>query len=259
MDEYTRLKATLESYLDKPDVEITNQEISIYTLQQILTNKLESLRKIQFDSDFPNEINNSYTVIQKVGRIFKKKVSICERPCNRVMATCDGKKSHITFSFICKESRFGSEYLTICKDVDSDEIYFENYNADKDFVVKHYDRIHEYFTTLEHFSMLYQGGVGGSGKSIEQTLSDGFFDIKIICDTYGRIDTGTKISTEVDKENMFTREWLKRQTLKEFYTEHEEEILRKIPVSIDSLNYTFKTIVTDALSKMNIPVLVKKK
>ncbi len=259
MDEYTRLKTTLESYLDMPDVEITNQEISIYTLQQILTNKLEELRKIQFDSNFQDEINNSYTVIQKVGRIFKKKVSICERPCNRVMATCDGKKSHITFSFICKESRFGTEYLTICKDIDSDEIYFENYKTDKDFVVKHYDRINEYFTTLEHFSMLYQGGVGGSGKSIEQTLGDDFLDIKIICDTYGRIDTTTKINSSIDKENMFTREWLKRQRLKDFYMEHEEAILRKIPVPIESLNYTFKTIVADALSKMNVPVLAKKK
>ena len=136
MDEYTKLKTTLEAYLDMPDVEITNHEISIYTLQQILNNKLEELRKIQFDSDFKDEINNSYTVIQKVGRIFKKKVSICERPCNHVMASCDGKKSHITFSFTCKESRFGAEYLTICKDVDSEEIYFENHQADKDFVVK---------------------------------------------------------------------------------------------------------------------------
>lgn len=259
MDEYTKLKTTLEAYLDMPDVEVTHHEISIYTLQQILNSKLEELRKIQFDSDFKDEINNSYTVIQKVGRIFKKKVSICERPCTNVMASCDGKKSHITFAFTCKENRFGTEYLTICKDVDSEEIYFENHKADKDFVVKHYDRINECFTTLEHFSMLYQGGIGGSGKSIEQTLGDNFFDIKIICDTYGRIDTTTKISSSVDKENMFTREWLKRQTLKEFYTEHEEEILRKIPVTIECLNYTFKTIVTDALSKMNVPVLVKKK
>ena len=48
------------------------------------------------------------------------------------------------------------------------------------------------------------------------------------------------------------------ERLKDFYTEHEEEILRKIPVPIESLNYTFKTIVSDALSKMNVPVLVKK-
>ena len=59
MDEYTKLKTTLEAYLDMPDVEVTHHEISIYTLQQILNSKLEELRKIQFDSDFKDEINNS--------------------------------------------------------------------------------------------------------------------------------------------------------------------------------------------------------
>jgi len=259
MDEYTRLRNKLEEYLIQPDVELTDTKLSVYHLLQIVDKRLEELRKIQIESTFQEEINKSRTTIQKIGRVFKKKVLVCERPCSCIMSFCNGKKSSITFGFKAPKSKFGTEYLKVSKDVDSDQIYFDGYNSDKEFVEKHYDRINEHFNTLEEYSRLYQGGVGNSGGDVNQIICDGFFHIKVTCDTYGRTSSFTSITSEEDKEGMYTREWLQRPTLKNIYTEHEEEILRKIPVDINSLNYTFKTIVTDAISKVNVPQLVKRK
>ena len=141
MDEYTRLRNKLVDYLNRPDIELSENEISVYTLCELIKDKLEKLRKTQFESTFPEEINKSYSVIEKVGRVFKKKVSIGERPCTQIMCSCNGTKSEITFCFRVKESRFGTEYLTICKDVNSDQIYFDRHSGDKNFVEKHYVRI----------------------------------------------------------------------------------------------------------------------
>ncbi len=259
MDEYTRLKTKIESYLELPEVELTEEVISVGTLINILESGLERLRKTQFDTKFQDEINKSHTIIEKVGRVFKKKVSVCTRQCNYINASCDGKKSQITFGFKNKENKFGTDYLTICKDIDSDQIYFDRFGGDKEFVEKHYDRINEFFEILEVYSSIYQGGVGGSGTSISQQLSDGFFDIEIVCDTYGRVKSTTTVNKEVDESGVFTREWFQRQTLSELYKENSEEILKRIPVDISSLNYTMQTLVKEASSKQNVPVLVKKK
>ena len=259
MDEYTRLRNKLEAYLNKPDIELSENEISVYMLRELIKDKLEGLRKIQFDSDLPEEINKSYTIMERVGRIFKKKDSLCQRQCTQVTSSCNGTKSKITFRFKVKDSYMGSQYLTICKDMDSDQIYFDLYQADKEFVERHYDRISEHFSILEEFSKLYQGGVGGSGKSVEQTISDGFFNIEIESDTYGRTTIKTTLTKTEDKEELFTREWFQRKTLKELYKENEDDILKKIPLSIDSLNYTYQTIVKSAISKQNVPQLVKRK
>ncbi|MBQ7104611.1 MAG: hypothetical protein IJN90_02010 [Bacilli bacterium] len=259
MDEYTRLKNKLEAYLNMPDVELTENEISIYALRELIKDKLEELRKIQFDSDLPEEINKSYTIIERVGRVFKKKISMCQRQCTQVMSYCNGNKSEITFCFKVKDSCVGSEYLTICKDMDSDQIYFDRHHADKEFVERHFDRISEHFSILEEFSKLYQGGVGGSGKGVGEIISDGFFNIEIESDTYGRTNIKTTLTKTEDKEGLFTREWFQRQTLKELYQEEEDDILKKISVSINSLNYTYQTIVKSAISKQNVPQLVKRK
>ena len=259
MDEYTRLRTMLEEYLNKPDVELTDSEISVYALCELVNDKLEELRKIQFDSNLPEEINKSYTVLERVGRAFKKKTSMCQRQCTQVMSSCNGTTSEITFCFKVKESRFGSEYLSICKDVNSDQIYFDRHSADKQFVERHFDRISEHFSILEEYSKLYQGGVGGSGKGIEQSISDGFFDVKIKSDSYGRTNVTTTLTTSADKEGMYTREWFQRPTLRDIYKENKDDILRKIPISINDLNYTYKTIVKQAIRKQNVPQLVKRK
>lgn len=260
MDEYTRLKNKLLEYINMPDVELSEDEISVYALRELIKTKLEELRKIQFESTFKDEINKSNTIIQKVGRIFKKSNSICEKPCTNIMASSDGKTSNITFCFQNKNSYFGSEYLTICKDFDSDQIYFSQHQrTDKSFVEKHYDRISEHFAILEEFSELYQGGIGGSGKGIGQTVTDGFFSLVIQSDSYGRTSIHTTLTQEEDKEKMYERQWLHRKSLQEIYTENEDTFLKKISVPIASLNYTYKTIAETAISKNNVPQLVKRK
>lgn len=259
MDEYTRLRTIIEDYLNAQDVELSENEISVYQLKILIDQKLMELRNIQFDSTFKDEINKSRSAIQKIGRVFNKNQSICNNPCESITSSCDGKTSYITFWFEVKNSHLGRDWLTVCKDVDSDQIYFDRNKTDKSFVEKHYDRIIEHFNILEEYSRLYQGGVGNSGKDVKQNITDGFFYINLSSDTYGRTSILTTLPAEIDKEKMYQREWLHRKTLKDIYSENADTILRKIPVDINSLNYTYKTIVREAISKQNVPQYVKRK
>lgn len=173
------------------------------------------------------------------------------------MSSCDGQKAEITFGF--KYTSIKDNFLKICKDIDSDQIYFaENYNTDKEFVEKYYDQICEYFRILEEFNSLYQSRVGISGQGAEQIFSDGFLDVRFSYDAWGRTCVLTSINSQADPQRIYLREWVKRQTLSNYIKENEETILRKIPIAISELNYTTKTIVEEHLSKINAPQLKKK-
>lgn len=256
MDEYTRLRNELESYMEMPDIEMDKNQLSLYDLYRIVDTKLEELRRIQFDSDFKDEINKDQ---RKIGRLFKKKVNVSDHACKKITSLCNGKKSEITFRFDAPHSYFGSEALSIYKDIDSDEIYFGHSKTDKPFVEKYYDRICDFFSILEEFSALYQGGVGSCGEDNKQVFSDGFLDIKLSYDTYGRVYITPIINSHSDPERIYNREWLKRQTLSEYVKENQDTILKKIPAKISELNYTTKTIVENYLSKINAPQLIKKR
>lgn len=252
MDEYTKLKTKIESYLNMPEVELTQEIVSVYMLNKILNHGLERLRNVKLGDSLKDEVNRGRTIVEKVGRVFKKKGI-----CSHVMTSCDEKTARITFCFITPESRTGSKYLKVYRDVNSDQIYFDRHGSDKSFVEKHYDSINEYFDILEEYNALYTSGI--DGKDINQIFTDGFFIIDIICTTFGKVEMITTLNEEIDKERIFTREWFQRQTLQDFYHEHEDEILKRIPINISGLNYTMQTLVRDAASKQNIPILVKTK
>jgi len=254
MAEYTRLRKELESYFEMSDVELNENQISAYDLYKIVNDKLHELRKIQFESTFKDEINKGFIITKKVSKLFKKEESSTGKRCTTVMTANNCKTSTITFGFSKSNHIIDTEYLTICRDIDSDEIYFDKYSfVDKAFVMKHYDCISETFNTLEEFSKLFQGGVGTGGNGAQQVFTDGFLEITLSYDSYGRIDTDIKIDEKEDKEDIYNRDWLKRKKLSEYVFENKETILRKIPINIDELNYTTKTIVEGYLSKINVP------
>lgn len=252
-DEYTRLKLKLEEYLIQPDVNLSKDIISAYDLYQIVDNKLQELRDIKLGDDFKNEINKGH-IIRKVSSLFKKNDTCTNRLCTKITASSNGQKSSIFLCFGTPDYISYKSFLDICKDKDSDEIYFENYNVDKTFVEKHYERINKIFDKLEEFSSLYQNNNGG-----KQDLSDDFFDITLEYDSFGRTNIYIKISQYEDKEKIYEREWLKRQKLSDFVLENKEAILSKIPINISKLNYTTRTIVEEAINKINGPQLVKKR
>lgn len=252
MDEYTRLKIKIESYLDKPDVEMSENEISMYDLHQIVDSRLAELRSIQVDPKLKDEINKNL-IGKKIRKIFKKNKSSAGKICSCIMSSCDSQKSVITFGFEHSSSTIKNYFLKVYKDIDSDQIYFGEFYTDKEFVEEYYDQISEYFRILEEFNSLYQSRVGTSGQGAKQVFSDGFLDVSFSYDTLGRTCVLTTLNPKVDPEKIYLREWLKRKTLSDYIKENEETILRKIPININELNYTTKTIVEEHLSKINAP------
>lgn len=79
MDEYTRLKTKLETYLEKPDIELSENEISMYDLHQIVDYKLTELRSIQINPQFQDEINKDLTSSKKIRKLFHKKTPNFEK------------------------------------------------------------------------------------------------------------------------------------------------------------------------------------
>lgn len=260
MDKYTELKEILKSYLEKTDIELTKEQISAYYLYKIVDEKLEKLRNVSFDQEIIKKINKGLS-LRSIGKFFDKSNSIFYLKCQNLYVQCNMRTSILEFQFAPSERNldYKRRCLDIRKEVGIDEIYFGSKMIDKQFVTKYFDEISEIFNVLEEFSALYQGGVGNVGKDSKILFSDGFFDIVFHYDSYGRTDIDISIKKEIDPENIYYRNWFERQKLSDYVEENKEEILRKIPVNMNELNYTTNTIIKESTSKMNIPVLVKKK
>lgn len=261
MDAYTKLKNEISSYLEMPDVELSENQISAFDLYKIVDAKLEELRKINFNQKIIKDINKGLT-LRRMGKSLTKGKVISHLKCQDVTPQCNGERASINFHFISPrepDDIWQSKSLCICKEVGSDEIYFGSNFSDKKFVAKYYDQISEIFSVLEDFSELYQGGVGCCGEDSKQVFSDGFIDVTFKYDTCGRTSISIGIKEETDPEKVYNREWFQRQSLSDYVKENGETLLRKIPVDINELNYTTSTIIKDYTSKMNVPVLTKKK
>jgi len=255
MDEYTRLKNEIDAYLEMPDVELTDQQISAYDLYRIVNDKFKKLREINFNQKIIKDINRGLG-LRRISAPLKKEKGVSHLECNSVTLQCNGEKSSIDFLFISPSNPsdiWRHVSLYICKEVDNDEIYFGSNTSDKNFVAKYYDQISEMFITLEEFSKLYQGGVGSCGKDSTQVFSDDFIDVTFNYDTYGRTDISIDIKEGADPQGIYNRKWFQRQSLSDYVKENTNTILRKIPINIDELNYTTKTIVESCLSKINVP------
>jgi len=257
MDEYVRLKNEIDKYIEKDEIELSNDVISAHDLYMLVDDSLKELREIQFDSNFQKEINKR-NMLDRTIKIFKKKKSCLNDRCTFIMASCDGKKSSITFEFQTGGDLSREYFLDVCKDTNNDEIYFSGYNADKLFVERFYDKISEYFATLEKFNALFLDKIGTFGSVTNQTFSDGFFDVNLSYDSYGRVKIETNINKLSDQENIYKRQWAKRTSLSDYVDENQENILKKIPINISELNFTTRTIVENATCNKNIPQLVKR-
>jgi len=258
MDEYTKLKTEIDAYLEKEDVELTDQQISVYDLYNIVNNKLAELREICFNSKCLKDINKNLK-FGRLGSILRRETIRIYESCDEVTPRSNGKTSSIAFRLKYREHLLRSCWIRICKDVNSDEIYFDTTTTDKGLVAKYYDQISEMFTILEEFSSLYQGAVGYRDKDVHQIFSDGFLTSDFSYDQLGRIEIDLNLTKEADPNNIYKREWFQRQRLSDYVEENKENLMKKIPVDIEKLNHTTKTIVEDYTKKLNAPLLVKKK
>lgn len=249
MDDYTRLLNELNSYFDLDDIEMSSEYISAYDLYTILNEKFGQLRNVVLGVEFESKINADRTIIKTIGRFFHKKTeTVLEKECICVHSNTKGTTAEIGFIFADS-----NKSLHIYRDFDSEEIYFDKFNQDRDFVIKYYDDIDVYFNTLEVFSKLLACDINKhDSPNCEQIFSDSFMKIKLIYDNKGCMYTDISIVESEDPNNIFNREWLNREKLADVVNERKEDFLKKIPINVNELNQTCKTIIEPYLVKEKI-------
>ncbi len=245
MTEYQRLETEIEKYLTRNNVKKTNNVISIYDLYKSFENKFKELRDIQLNISLIEKINKDNTVIKETGKIFKYKETVYTKILDNVVATTEKETSKITFFYGMGKH---PEKFTILKDFDDNDIYFSDDTIpDKNFISKYYSEIMYIFDTLEEFAKLTNSDIGIANENYNLKpliLSDGFLTLTITIDMLGKVSTNISINSKEDRTGIYNREWYTRKTLSELVYENNDEILKKIPININTLDSKYQDIIS---------------
>jgi len=256
MDKYDELKQKIESYQNLPDVEISQEKISVYDLHLLIENRLEEIRDLRnYKKDNVEEINKG-NFFRRATKFLKKNPSYSDYFCTALIPQCFGNYSNISFYFKDKKGYRNFSILDVCKEMGSNQIYFGRSSIkDPEFVAQNIDYINHIFDALESAYVLFNGQ-----NEKKELLTDDFFKVDLKYErSFGRVEMSISLNKECDKEDIFNRNWATRQTLSELVNENCEMILKKISVNINELDPTTQTIVKESLSKINAPQLIKKK
>lgn len=110
--------------------------------------------------------------------------------------------------------------------------------------------------TIENFAEIFKLSVPNMKEipgdvNVRETIDDDFLKLVITYDSYGDTRHNLSIVSSVDHDKIFERVWLDRPSLKKYVNEHEEEILKRIPINILDLKYSTQKIITDYYDKKN--------
>jgi len=154
--------------------------------------------------------------------------------------------------------------MSVCKKVDSDKLYFKydyicsdsDIKCFKDFVINYYNEICNIFSILESYN--YELEISSSEERT-QILTDKFFDVKMIYDTYGRVNVELNINENEYGLKITQIEWSDIKSLKKIINNNMFLILKKIPVNVCELNNVYKKVIEEEFSKKESAKLIRKK
>ncbi len=260
MNQYEEFLEKIKEYFAYDEVVSDGVIISAYDLINILREKMKELHSIIYDDKnyFVDLIEKFYTRQETYGVFFKKKRNVSLAKVDFISQTF--QQGHSEFYVSLKDINYEKidyDSLSICKDNGTEELYFrENYGVDKAFVEQFQDLILSDFEKLEEFYSLFQLTNPGINKipsdsCIKEEISDGFLKIVISYDVYGIFIRNIAIEKQVDFDNIYAREWVNYESLKDYVNSHSEELLKRIPINILNLKSTTQKIITDYYSKNN--------
>ena len=150
MSKYTEILEKVQSYLQEDNTRVNNGEISLFDLYGIVDETIKEVYKRKEGDELLAIVNKENSIINKVGRFFKKK-EICDRY-SSLHFGLDNKDVSICF-YDCFR---GDSSFDVYKDSESGELYTEGYKQSfaKEILEKHYDEIYAILTGLEEFRNL---------------------------------------------------------------------------------------------------------
>ncbi len=257
MDRYDELKRTIDKKYTDREVECHDNIINLYELYHILTDEIAPYRTVMDGSEIQRKINADRTIIEKLG-MFKKR-SVVRNKCTSAICSVKSNSSRICFGFEDKKVSMGSKFTAIVKDFDSDEIYFDKYtDVDKAFVEKYISEIYEMFAVLEEYGQLFPYDEKEGRNVLKQSFDDGVLNITISLDLYGRVKYDIRLSEKVGSMDLYNRDWLNRESIRDYVERSIKRIFMSIPININDLNDTYKLLVEHNLGRKDNLKLVKK-
>lgn len=258
MQQYEEFLEHINKYFEYDEVVSKGTLISAYDLLKIITERMhEYFILICDNSDFKKAINDYYTVQVPFGKIFKKfkKVNTASVDYTQYRYEKNHAKAVIKFN---GESFISSKYIRLCKDTNTDELYFDTFSEiDKEFVEHFHDQILSDLQKIEELFYLFkltntnveEIPYSSNQSLIKEEISDDFLKLIISYDACGRVNSKIIIDPSVDPDNIYGREWLNHEPIKDYIAKHKDELLKKIAINVLDLKETTQKIITDYYAK----------
>ena len=246
MSKYKEILEKVQSYLQEDNTRVNNGEISLFDLYGIVDETVKEVYKRKEGDELLATVNKENSIINKVGRFFKKK-EICDRY-SSLLFQLDNKDVSICFF---DRLRGGSSF-DVYKDSESGELYTEGYKQSfaKEILEKHYDEIYAILTGLEEFRKLT--GISksyGHEQVITQVIDDGFMNVNLKVNYYGHIYLSIGVSKTADPDEVAKRNYYGKEQIQNIINNNGMIIAKNIPIDENELTLEYKKILNRKKNK----------
>lgn len=256
MDKYTELLKVVKTYIqDENNPKVKNGKISLFDLYCILDKNIKELYKQAEAEELLKKINEENKMQEKLGeenKITKKLINFLKKrdsielfkEYDFVMLTFDSYDQSSEIVFFEKDG----EIFSVQKDLDSNELYnrFNLTDSQKNIVNKHYEEIQDILISLQE----YQNMLENNRSSNEQVFSDGFMNVKISYNNFGKLEVKIVIEKQKDPAEVSKRVYARREKIQDIIDEHKLEILKKVIIDPKNLNKGCQKILKREKSKV---------
>lgn len=241
MQEYTKLLEIVKSYIqDDNNPEVENGKISLYDLYYVIDESVKELYKEKEAKKLIAKIKKE--IAKKKGNFLTKKEILKENLSVRLGA--NDKSVYISI-----RNEVGTVYL-IVKDLNSNNIYVKNLisnnfsltKAQKEILDKHYEEIREILAALEEYKNIFGADYLNFSKN-DQQFSDGVMDVRIICDSFGRVKSKININKKIDPQEISSINYVNKEIIQNTIDNNKFKILKKVVVNKEDLNESYKKMI----------------
>lgn len=250
MEKYESLLNEVNEFLLEEEIDgesTNNQIISMYDLYMAIKHELNGLKEILNITSLLENKLSTFLYYHLFGSLKNDKFYSAEKV--DVKLYSDSEKSGITFKTETNEVSVNKD-----KNVEgiyiSDELSKENKSIFK-FIKKNYCLILDIIYQLEEYSNLV-GGISSENKIKDMDFSDNLFNVNITYSNLGEVDVTVGVNQDHPHHLEYYKNWYTKVGIYKIVNEKKEEILKRIPVSVNEIDKEFLDIYNKNIEKQHI-------